>query len=1047
MMRPTRGAVKGGALASPREPLRAGRDGRSFLSRRGGCYTAPVTDALDRLLDSQHPTPELLGELGPLRALCEVLLGGAAPRESLLNLRKILVAAGATTPVPVAGLWPEEPEAVRALASVLSSGPELTRWLARRPARLSILADPRLAQPVPADELRRQVAERLAGIADPSAFAEELTAYRNDHYLRLAAGEFGLSSLEQVGRGLSDLADACLEEATRFALSRLAEAHGPPLREDLAPGMSCGLAALAMGKYGAQELNFCSDIDVVFIYATDEGHAGELSLHEFFTKVIQLVTRLLSEPNAEGQSFRVDLRLRPEGSRGPLCNSLAGAESYYETWGGPYDRLAWLKARPAAGDLELGAAMVLLLSPFVFPRSTRPEVIEEIQALNRRIKAEHAGAAAGGWNVKLGGGGIREVEFFVQALQLLHAGKQPALRERASLRALDKLLFAGLISEHEHRTLGECYELWRHIEHRLQLHEGRQTHLLPDRGPLRERVARHLGFDLERFDAELGERRGLVSAIYATLGAGEVADDEARLAPVLDVDLPETAARALLAEAGFGQTERALEQIQLLASKPWGPLARAGTAAPKLALPLLAELARSPDADAALLHLTELALRVGPHQGLWSLLAERRPLLRLLCSLFGSSDYLARHFIRHPELLDQLVAERGGGPLRAREVLRAELEGRLGELDAEDIEARLELLARFRSEEVLRVGLHDIAGDLSQEQVWEQLSDIADVILGELYPRVLADTEARYGTPRGEGGVSASLAVLALGKLGSRELTYASDLDLIFVYSSGGSTDGARSVDNGEFFARVVQRLIRALATTIEDGTGLYQVDTRLRPSGKQGTLVTSFAAFQDYHRSAQTWERQVLLKVRPVGGDLELGARVSDWIQAFLFGEAPTDTALRGDIHRLRTRMEKELAGEGGDFYNLKLGRGGLLEVDFVAQFLQLLHGARCPSLRVKGTLDALAALEREGLLARLDAATLIEGYRFLRRIESRLRIVRDRSAESLPASADGLEVMARRLGYRRQRERSAGEQLLGDYRLQTEAIRAVYGRVLGAE
>jgi glutamate-ammonia-ligase adenylyltransferase len=246
----------------------------------------------------------------------------------------------------------------------------------------------------------------------------------------------------------------------------------------------------------------------------------------------------------------------------------------------------------------------------------------------------------------------------------------------------------------------------------------------------------------------------------------------------------------------------------------------------------------------------------------------------------------------------------------------------------------------------------------------------------------------------------------------------------------------------------VVQRLIRSLTATIEDGTGLYQVDTRLRPSGRQGTLVSSWQAFQDYHRQGvQTWERQVLLKARPVGGDLELGGRVADWIRSFLFSERPDAAAMRADIDRLRARMEKELAEEQSGFYNLKLGRGGLLDVDFVAQYFQLCHGARQPALQARSTLEVLAALERERLLAPAEASTLIGGYRFLRRIESWLRIVRDRSAESLPASADGLEVMARRLGYRRQRERSAGEQLLADYRQQTEAIRVVYGRVLDAQ
>jgi glutamate-ammonia-ligase adenylyltransferase len=1006
-------------------------------------YTALVVDALDRIIDSlQAPArgEAPLDGLGELRPLVEVLLAGPAPRESLLNLRKLVLAAGA------AG-WPIEGKGLRAVASVLSSGPELTRLLARRPERLALLLDPQLGRLFSTVELREALRRAISGASEVEAFAERLVAFRNDHYVRLAACEFGAASLEQVGLELSNLADVCLDHAMAFAVDTLAQVHGPPLGLDGGEPRPCGLVAMAMGKYGAQELNFCSDIDVIFLYRTDEGSAGALTLHEFFARVCQLATRLLSDPTPEGIAFRVDLRLRPEGSRGPICNAIAGAERYYETWGGPYDRLAWLKARPAAGDLALGEHMLRFLRPFVFPRHIRPEVVQQIQELNRRIKAQTPAGPVAGWNVKLEGGGIREVEFFIQALQLLHAGKQEVLQERGSLRALDKLLFAGLISEQEHRQLGEAYELWRRIEHRLQLHDGRQTHLLPSEGALRQQVALHLGFAPESFRREIEERRAQVSAVYATLGSTP-ADEATPLAPLLDPELPRDAAVEILGRAGFAQVERALDEIALLAAKPWGPLARAhtGGGASRLSLPFLAEIARSPDPDAALLHFVELVLRMGPYEGIWALLDQNRPLLRLVCSLFGTSDYLARLFIRHPELLDGLFLEGRARPRRGREDMRADLEAQLDATPADDMEARLNRLARFRNEEVLRIGLADIAGDLDLPEVWEQLSDLAEVILEQIYPLVLAETQARYGTPRGGDGRPAVMAVIGLGKLGGRELTYASDLDLIFVYSDSGVTDGPRSVDHQEFFARVVQRLIRALSSALEEGN-LYQVDTRLRPSGKQGTLVTSWSAFREYHASAQTWERQVLIKARAVGGEPDLGRTVEQWVQSFLYASPASGDCLRHDIHRLRQRMEKELAAESGDFYNLKLGRGGLLDVDFIVQYIQLCHGHGAARLRARSTLDVLDALTGAGLLDSGTASSLTQGYRFLRRIESRLRIVRDRSAEHLPRGAEGLEVMARRLGYRQQEGLRAGDRLLADYREQTEIIRRIYGRILGGD
>jgi len=1009
-----------------------------------------LVDRLMRQIDGGEP--EL--EPGSLPPILEALRRWPSPRDSLLALRRLVPGAQAA--------WPERPVAVQALAAVLSSGPELPRLLVRDPQRMELLEDLSLGREWSRPQMATQLAQRLQGIDpdDEEALALQITAFRNDHYVRLAACEFlssaspsGLrvpGTLEQVGRELATLADVCLDQAMTWCAAALSRAHGPPL----SGGAPCGLAALAMGKYGAQELNFCSDVDLIFIYASDDGVAGELSLHEFFSRVCRRVTRLLSEPNPEGFAFRVDLRLRPEGGSGPICNSLESAERYYETWGGPYDRLAWLKARSAAGDLELGRQMCAVLRPFVFPRTNQPQVVEQIQELYRRVNAELELSGVDGWNVKLGPGGIRQVEFLVQALQLLHAGKQTTLQERASLRALDKLMFLGLITELEHRQLGEAYELWRRIEHRLQLYDGRQTHLLPDTGPLRQRVAQHMGRELDAFDDEIALRRGQVRAIYDTLAsAGDPAASDApmplslprgdgpSIEPLLTASLPRRQRMELLARLGFSQAERAAEQLELLGSRPWGPLGSSAARAmstQRLARPLLEEIVRSPDPDAALQHVVALTLRHGPYDGLWELLDSNRSTLRLLLSLFGSSDHLARLFIDHPELMDQLL---GAGRARSRrtvEAMRRELTARL-EPQEGDLEAQLNTLRRFHNEEVLRIGLHDIAQDLELESVWRQLSDVAQTILEQIYPRIVRAVIARYGEPRHADGTPATMAVIGLGKLGGQELTYGSDLDLIFVYSGPG--DGR--VSNAEFFARLAQRLVGALSATMEEGR-LYQVDTRLRPSGNQGTLVVSWPAFREYHARAELWERQVLIKARVVAGDRQLGQELERWLEPYVY-LTPTDPALlRQQMHHHRSRMEKELADPNGDFYNLKFGRGGLLDIDFIAQYYQLCHGERHPSLRVRSSLMVLSSLAQEHLMDPQTAGTLIEGYRFLRRIENRLRIVRDRSAERLPTRAQGLEVMARRLGYRQQLDRTPGEGLLADYRDTTESIRGIYEQIL---
>ena len=996
-----------------------------------------MLSALDRLIDQPAQPP---GDMGPLTSLCTLLGKGPEPRESLLRLRSLVAAAGEDT----ATSWPLSLAGTLTMAQVLSAGPDLGRMLVRDPARVGLLLAPMLTRPWPRQELATALDHHTDNLQDPNdlnALALALTRFRNDQVLRLAACEFAGCPLEQVGLELAHVADLCLDRALAGVTRQLSVRHGPP---------PCGLAAMALGKHGAQELNFCSDIDVIYIYGGDTGHAGELTPHEYFTRVCQRASRLLTEPNEEGLCFRVDLRLRPEGNQGPLCNALSGAERYYETWGGPWDRLAWLRARPAAGDLELGAEMLNIMRPFVFPRAIRPEIVQQLQELNRRIKARpRTGADAGGaWNVKLDAGGIREVEFFAQSLQLLHAGKRPELQQGATLPALDRLLFCGLITEREQRALAEAYQLWRRVEHRLQLYAGRQTHTLPDSGPTRRWLAAHLTGtpNAQEFDQELARRREQVSAIYATLADDVEQPPLSPLVALLDPELPREDAEHLLAHAGFAHPRQAADLLSRLGDKPWGPFGRAPSPVEsRLAPILLDELASSPDPDAALHHLAQLSLRVGPFRGLWQMLQENPSTLRLLLSLFGSSDFLARLFISHPELMDQLLQSGQAMPLLTPEQLGAELDRRATALDPDDEEGLLNLLRRVRNEQVLRVGLHDIAGELKLEEIWGQLSALAQAILARIYPLCLASAARRYGLPRRPDGSPAGMTILALGKLGGRELTYASDLDLVFIHTGGGPSSGPKQVGPDEFFARVAQRVISALTAVMEEGQ-LYEVDTRLRPSGNQGTLVSSLQAFKAYHQtSAQLWERQVLLKARPVAGDPDLCKELTAWLGGWIHDGQLSAQELQGEVRRLRGRLEQEKGSGRPGFFNLKLGRGGLLDVEFIVQFMQLAHGARLPEVRVTSTLGALEALARAGALTEELARPLERGYRFLRRLEARLRVVRDRSAEHLPDNAAGLEIMARRLAYRGTDAHCAGAQLLADYERHTRKIREIFRQVLG--
>ncbi|MCA9679349.1 MAG: bifunctional [glutamate--ammonia ligase]-adenylyl-L-tyrosine phosphorylase/[glutamate--ammonia-ligase] adenylyltransferase, partial [Myxococcales bacterium] len=409
------------------------------------------------------------------------------------------------------------------LATLLTRDP---RWLGR------VAADPYLYREKPADVVAAEVAAEAADAADPHALATALRRARAVELIRLGVRELELGLDTEVGRELAHLADACFDVAIGFHDAALRARHGAPRYvDDDGVTRDAGLVVFGMGKLGGEELNFASDVDVIYVYSSDHGEAGALSLHEYFAKLATAVTAALSEVTADDVVFRVDLRLRPEGSRGAIANSVAQLERYYETFGRPWERQAWLKARPCAGDVALGAEVTQLMRPFVHPRHTAPTVVDEVRALNRRIKAElvapalRRGAAAGGpppFDVKNGDGGIREIEFFVQALQLIHAGRNPGLRARGTLGALDALLFAGLVTDDEHQELTRAYRWLRHVEHVLQLDGGLQTQSVPGDPDARALLARRLGYaDGAGFAADLAEHTRAVARLFQTLGADD----------------------------------------------------------------------------------------------------------------------------------------------------------------------------------------------------------------------------------------------------------------------------------------------------------------------------------------------------------------------------------------------------------------------------------------------------------------------------------------------------------------------------------------------
>ena len=875
------------------------------------------------------------------------------------------------------------------LSAVLSSGDFLSDILLGNPTRLPALLDnPWLARSKPRDVFAHELRAACAAVRTFSDLQRELRRYAQGEMLRLGAREIGAGiganaftlpehglTLE-VARELSALADVCLQETVTFCEVELRKNFGAPVCNDSAPGFS----VLAMGKLGGEELNFSSDVDIVYLYATDDGRAGTLSLHEYYARLCKLVTRAISEPTADGFVFRVDLRLRPEGQSGAICNSLAATESYYESFGRTWERQALLRTRHSAGDAWLGEAFIKMVEPFVYKRISDEKTLEDVRSLRRLFVDRTAGTA---WNVKLSTGGIRDVELVAQVLQLLYGGRRRDLRERTTLPALRKLGLAGLLSGQEVRTLSEAYRLLRRIEHRLQLERGQQTHVLPSDDADVAKLAKRLGFaGLDEFRDAVETMRSAVCAIADTLGepaSGPPPLVLRLLAPTSGKDQIERDLRA----AGFRDLERSTSSLE--------------TARARLPPAWLEEAIASPDPDRALALLRDLALRSS--LGLFALLGENRQLLRMLAGLFGTSERLSRHLITHPEIWPELTGELAA-PLPDPQTWRANFASRLVDCD---YETALRRMRSFQAEEILRIGLHDVAGNLTHEQVSAQLSQMAEAILDEAARRVADEVAARYGRP------DAELTILVLGSCGAREMRYGSDLELVFLYEQEGTTD--KGVEHQEWFARLAQRLLGALGALLEEGR-LYVVDTRLRPSGSQGLLVTSYRAFEEYHATqAAPWERVALLRGRPAcvlpGRNGEAPSDFAERLAAVTYQHDLKDNVLRDELLRMRKRIEQERAGKGS--LHLRFSPGGLTDLDFMAAWAQLRHGRSDPQLRTTNPWQALAHLSERG---GLDPQRL-DDYRFLARASLRLRLLRD-SAEDRLVPDDELPL-ARSLGFAR--------------------------------
>jgi glutamate-ammonia-ligase adenylyltransferase len=915
---------------------------------------------------------------------------------------------------PPPGPWLET------LPRVFAASEFVARACVQQPALLQdLVVSGDLLRAYAAGELAAHVAKFLGDAADEAALKTRLRQLRRREMLRIAWRDLaGWADLNETLAVLSEFADACVHEALEKLHAWACAKNGEPRGE--AGGWPQRLVVLALGKLGGQELNFSSDIDLIFAYP-EEGEtqgATPLSNHEFFIRLGQSLINALNENTADGFVFRVDMRLRPNGASGPLALSFAAMEHYYQTHGREWERYAFIKARAIAGDRAAGAELLKTLKPFVYRKYLDYGTIESIRDMKAMIERETARKGMQG-NIKLGRGGIREIEFIAQTQQLIRGGREPQLQERRLLTVLPRMVAAGCMESATCAELTQAYVFLRNIEHRLQMAADQQTQQLPTDEPGQLRLAFAAGFaDVKSLADELERQREKVHRHFARLFRTEAGDtgerESERLAAVWLGTADAESAKQILRDSGYAQPEEALNLINALREGPMvsaystGARARIDRVVP-LVLKAAAESDQPLTTLQRLMHLLEA---VGRRTVYFSLMAENPQVLTQLVRLGGASPWIANWIAQHPILLDELL-----NPtlyeLPTPEALQDELRQRLAHIPEDDLELQMEVLREFRHGHVLRVAASDVGPGLAPEQTGSALAAVAESMVTAALELATRDLERKHGAPQCPGrDTSPGFAVIGYGKLGSHELGYGSDLDMIFLYEGcdEGMTRGTRPLPNEAFFARLGQRLIHILTTRTPGGI-LYEVDMRLRPSGKSGPLVTSLAAFGDYQRDhAWTWEHQALVRARPVAGSPELARQFAAVREEILCRPRDPDK-LKAEVREMRGKMAAEKVRHDDTQADVKHDPGGIVDIEFMVQYWVLRWAHEHPGLtRHTENIQLLEALKAEGLLEPARAELLTQAYRRYLSVEHRLKLM-ERGSLANPAELGDWPEKVRRI------------------------------------
>jgi len=809
-------------------------------------------------------------------------------------------------------------------------------------------------------DLRQKVETALPAGAE-SHISEALRRVRRREMIRIAWRDMaGLSDLAETMRDLTDLAEACLDGALERLFPKLCAELGTPFGRDGSPQR---LTVIGMGKLGAGELNFSSDIDLIFAYPLrGETQGGEktVSTDEFFTRLCRRLIKLIGETTADGFVFRVDTRLRPDGDNGPLVMSFDSMVDYYQVKGREWERYAWIKARAVAGDLDAGRDLIRRLNPFIYRRYLDYGTFASLRDMKENIAREVRRKSLQD-NIKLGAGGIREIEFFGQIFQLLRGGVLPALQERRIETVLEILVAEGYIPEDTCRDLQAAYRSLRMVEHRLQEYSDQQTHMLPSKPLARRRLALSLGFeDWESFLGQISLHRSMVHRCFNELLQSPEEDSpsvtgsplESALTAVWQDTMDDADAESTLAAAGYAAAGEAMRLMDhLRRHSQTRALTPEGRSRLDRLVPILLGEIGSCDNNGVVLHrILDLIQAVERRTTYLSLLLESSAARAHLVRLSAASPWIASFLAKFPALLDELLDARTLYAPPVRGDLEKELRLYLERLSDPDLELQMEALCLFKQVNVLRVAAADITGVLPLMRVSDHLSDIAEAVLNEGLNLSWEYLVQKHGKPDcliGDIPCDRGFAMIAYGKLGGLELGYGSDLDLVFLHAGAGSgTFGSdQPIDDTTFFARVGQRVLHIMSARTALGF-LYEIDMRLRPSGSSGILVSHADAFLNYQlEEAWTWEHQALLRARPIAGDPQMIDRFNMIRKDVLCQKRDPETLL-GEVSDMRERLRKERDDSEGKLFNIKEGRGGIIDIEFLVQFLILRHAHRSPEL-----------------------------------------------------------------------------------------------------